>query len=216
MNRVTRASLMVLLVALLLPVSARAQSTQSIGVRASFGLDFNAMSASDSFNAVLGSSQLRGFGAGADVLNVWKNVFARVSFSRAKKEGERAVVFNNEVVRIGVPITVTYTPIEIGGGWQFASIGGGRFTPYAGGGLFRLSYSEKSPFAVSGEDVSLSKAGYLMFGGVEVPVAKYLVVGGEAQYRSVSDAIGTDGVSRDFAEKNLGGFTMRVLVGFRR
>lgn len=216
MNRVSHASVMVFLAALLAPVLASAQTTSAIGVRASFGLDFNAMSAADSFDAVLGSSQLLGFGGGADVLNVWKNVFARVSFSRARKDGERAVVFDGRAIPIGVPITVSYTPIEIGGGWQFGPMGGNRFTPYVGGGLLRLRYSEKSPFSVTGDDVKLSKNGYLVFGGVEVPVWRYVVVGGEAQYRSVPDAIGTDGVSRDFEETNLGGFTVRVLFGFRR
>lgn len=213
MNRVRRVSLMVLLTALLLPVSARAQTTSPVGVRAWFGLDFNTMSASDSFDAVLGSAQLLGFGGGADV-TVWKNAFARVSFSRAKKDGERAVIFNREVIPIGVPITVSYTPIEIGGGWQFPLAGGVR--PYAGAGLFRLRYKEESDFGVPDDSVDLSKNGYVVFGGVEVPVWQYVIVGGEAQFRSVPDAIGTGGVSRDFEEKNLGGFTLRVLFGLRR
>lgn len=212
MTRVSRVSLLVLLTALV-PVSARAQTTSPVGVRAWFGLDFNAMSASESFDAVLGSSQLVGFGGGADV-TVWKNVFARVSFSRAKKDGERAVVFNGQVIPIGVPITVSYTPIEIGGGWQFPLTGGVR--PYAGAGLFRLRYKEESDFGIPDEEVDLSKNGYVVFGGVEVPVWKYVIVGGEAQFRSVPDAIGTGGVSRDFEETNLGGFTVRVLFGIRR
>jgi opacity protein-like surface antigen len=213
MHRVSRVSLMVLLTAWLMPVAARAQTTSQVGVRAWFGVDVNKMAASDSFDAVLGSAQLLGFGGGADV-TVWKNVFARVSFSRAKKDGERAVVFNGQVIPIGVPITVTYTPIEIGGGWQFPLAGGVR--PYAGAGLFRLRYKEESDFGIPDEEVDLSKSGYVVFGGVEVPVSKYLMVGGEAQYRSVPDAVGTGGVSRDFDETNLGGFTVRVLFGIRR
>lgn len=212
MTRVSRVSLMVLLTALV-PVSARAQTTSPVGVRAWFGLDFNAISAADSFDAVLGSSQLLGFGGGADV-TVWKNVFARIAFSRAKKDGERAVVFNGQVIPIGVPITVSYTPIEIGGGWQFPLAGGVR--PFAGAGLLRLRYREESDFGIRDEEVDLSKNGYVVFGGVEVPVWRYLMVGGEAQFRSVPDAIGAGGVSRDFEETNLGGFTVRVLFGIRR
>lgn len=213
MNRVSRVSLIVVLTAALAPVSARAQTTSPVGVRAWFGLDFNTMSASESFKAVLESAQLIGFGGGADV-TVWKNAFARVSFSRAKKDGERAVVFNNQVIPLGVPIEVTYTPLEIGGGWQFPLSGGVR--PYAGAGLFRLRYTETSPFGIADEEVEISKNGYVVFGGVEVPVWKYVMVGGEAQFRSVPDAIGVGGLSRDFEETNLGGFTVRLLVGIRR
>lgn len=213
MNRVPRVVLMVLLTALLVPAFVRAQVTSPVGVRAWFGLDFTSMSAADSFDAVLGSSQLWGFGGGADV-TVWKNVFARVSFSRAKKDGQRAVVFNGQVIPIGVPIDVIYAPIEIGGGWQFPLTGGVR--PYAGAGLFRLRYKEESNFGIPDEEVDLSENGYVVFGGVEVPVWKYLMVGGEAQFRSVPDAIGMGGVSRDFEETNLGGFTVRVLFGIRR
>lgn len=212
MNRVSRVSVMVLLSALLGPVSARAQSTSTLGVRAWFGVDLNTMSAGKSFDAVLGSKQLTALGGGAD-LRVWNNVFARVSFSRAKKEGERAVVFNGQAIPIGVPITVSYAPIEVGAGWNFGTYSG--VTPYAGAGLFRLAYKEESDFGTPDEEVEFSKNGYVVFGGVEVPVWKYIIVGGEAQYRSVPDAIGTGGVSRDFEETNLGGFTFRVLFGAR-
>lgn len=212
MNRMSRVSLAALLTTLLMPVSARAQTTSPVSVRAWFGLDFNMMSASKSFDAVFESSRLLGFGGGADV-TMWKNVFARVSFSRAKKDGQRAVIFDSRAIPIGVPITVSYVPIELGGGWQFPLVGGVR--PYAGAGLFRLRYKEESDFGIRDEEVDLSKNGYVVFGGVEVPVWKYVMVGGEAQFRSVPDAIGTDGVSRDFEETNLGGFTVRALFGVR-
>jgi len=64
--------------------------------------------------------------------------------------------------------------------------------------------------------VSQNKAGYTAFGGVEVGIVKGLMAGAEAQYRSVKNVIGTGGVSQDFGEKDLGGFTVRVLFGYRR
>ena len=34
-------------------------------------------------------------------------------------EGERAFVFNDEVIPLGIPVDVTVTPIEISAGWRF-------------------------------------------------------------------------------------------------
>lgn len=197
------------------PPATPASQTR-MGVRAAFIVDLDSIAASQSFDAVLGSAQLTAFGGGGDVLNVWRGLFGRVAVSRAKKTGERALVFGGRTIPLGVPIDVSYTPIEIGAGWRFASAVGRRLTPYAGGGVLVLRYAERSPYAASGDDVSLSKTGYMAFGGVEIPVAKHFVVGGETQYRSVPDAIGAGGVSQDFNESDLGGFTVRVLFGFRR
>ena len=72
-----------------------------------------------------------------------------------------------------------------------------------------------SPFAAAGDDVDLSKTGYTVFGGLEVGITKHVIIGGEAQYRGVANAIGDDGVSRDFGEDDLGGVAVRLLVGFK-
>ncbi|HEY3886221.1 MAG TPA: hypothetical protein VGL62_13480, partial [Vicinamibacterales bacterium] len=64
--------------------------------------------------------------------------------------------------------------------------------------------------------VSSHLSGAEGFGGVEVGLAKHLSASGEAQYRTVPNAIGAGGVSQDFGEKDLGGFTARVLVAYRR
>lgn len=191
--------------------SAQAAASSAIGVRAFFATDVNAMAASESFDAVLGSSSVTAFGGGGDILNVWSRLFVRVAVTRAKKEGERVVIANGQAISLGIPVTVTMTPIEVGGGWRFPV--SPRVTPYGGGGALLMRYSERSPFAVSGDDVDISKTGFLAFGGVEVGVARHIFVGGEAQYRSVPDAIGTAGVSKDFDETNLGGFALRVLAG---
>jgi hypothetical protein len=55
-----------------------------------------------------------------------------------------------------------------------------------------------------------------VFGGVEVPVWKWMVAGVEAQYRSVPNAIGDGGVSAEFRETNLGGAVLRVMIGIRK
>ena len=88
-------------------------------------------------------------------------------------------------------------------------------TPYAGGGVLFLMYKETASFAPAGDDVSQNGRGYTAFGGVEIAVVKGPVAGAEAQYRSVHNIIGTAGVSQDFGEKDLGGFTVRVLFGYK-
>jgi hypothetical protein len=195
------------------PRAAGSSVSERIGVRAYATVDLNRLAAQKSFDAVLGTSQLTGFGGGADLLNVWKTLFVRVSASRISKGGSRAFVFNGQAVSLGVPMTVQMTPIEISAGWRFVS--SSRVTPYIGGGALFVKYAETSAFAGSGDDVSQSNRGYSAFGGADVTIATFLVVGAEGQYRSVPHALGTGSVSQDFGETNLGGFTVRVLIGFK-
>ena len=88
-----------------------------------------------------------------------------------------------------------------------------RFAVYGGGGLVRVEYRETSDFASSTENVRQSFSGYFVFGGVEVPIWKWIFAGVEAQYRGVPDALGDGGVSEDFGETNLGGTVLRVHGG---
>jgi hypothetical protein len=196
-------------------LSTPSTSRQSIGIRAFGAIDGTALTAHQSFNAVLGTSQLMAFGGGADVLNVWKSAFVRVAVSHAIKSGNRAFVLNGQPVSLGIPITVSMTPVEIGGGWRFGTFRSTRIVPYAGGGVLIQPYSEKSAFAGLGDDVSQTNTGFTAFGGVEVDVSKWLMVGAEAQFRGVPNAIGKGGVSQAFGETNLGGYALRVLFGIR-
>ena len=148
------------------------------------------------------------------MLNVWKQLFVHVALTHASKDGQRAVVFNSQAVKVGVPLTVTMTPVEVGAGWRFGSPRA-KAVPYAAGGALMMKYSERSPFATAGDDVDLSKTGYFVLGGVDYAVTRHVVVGGEVQYRSVPDAIGTAGVSKDYNEKDLGAVAARLLVGVR-
>ena len=61
-----------------------------------------------------------------------------------------------------------------------------------------------------------SFSGYFVFGGVEVPIWKWIFAGAEAQYRSVPDALGDGGVSEHFGESDLGGTVLRVMIGIRK
>jgi opacity protein-like surface antigen len=172
--------------------------------------------AQKSFNAILGTSRLTAFGGGVDVLNVWKTLFLRAGVSHTTMNGSRAFVVNGQGISLNIPITVSMTPVEIGGGWRFSGARLGRHVvvPYAGSGALIQPYSERSPFG-SGGDVSQTNTGFTFFGGVEVDLSKWFLVGVEGQYRGLPHAIGTAPVSKDFGETNLGGFTARVLVGLK-
>ncbi len=183
--------------------------------RAYVQFDRVGMSASQSFEAVLGKSSFMAVGGGIDVIDVWRRVFARVALSRMGGDGFRAFVANGEVVSLNVPIEVRMTAIEVAGGWRFVLRTLPKYTFYGGAGLLRFGYSEKSEFA-AGEDNSGGFLGQVIFGGVEVPVWKRVVAGVEAQYRSVPNAIGDEAVSAAFQETNLGGAVLRVVIGIRK
>jgi hypothetical protein len=174
------------------------------------------MTAADSFSATLDSSSLTGFGGGVDVTRLWKGLFVRGAVSRLSGDGERVVVVGGEAIPLGVGLEVQMTPIEIGGGWRITLGPSRRAEVYGGAGLLRLRYQETSEGADSGEDLDESFNGTLVFGGVDFNLSNGFMAGFEAQFRSVPDAIGEGGVSREFEETNLGGFAIRFVVGFRK
>jgi len=85
-----------------------------------------------------------------------------------------------------------------------------RWVPYVGGGIGTMQYEESSSLANSGESESTSFSSYHVLGGVDVPVWKFVGLGVEAHYRWVPDALGEDGVSKEFGENDLGGYSFRV------
>jgi hypothetical protein len=185
------------------------------GYRIYFVADVTQMIAVDTFSAVAGSPRLLSFGGGGEVLRVWQGLFLRGALTRAMRTGERVVVFDDEVVGVGIPIDIALTPIEVAAGWR-AETGRTRAVgAYAGGGLLRLRYQETSEFAAPGQNVDRSFNGYFFLSGLDFTVGKAFVIGVEAQYRTVPDAIGTAGASEAFRETDLGGITARVMIGFR-
>lgn len=187
-----------------------------VGVRAYGFYEFQALSASNSFKAVTGSSTTNGFGGGFEVTNVFSKVFLRTTFAHAGKDGERVFVNNGQIFNLGIPLTIGMTPFEIGGGWRSVVDRRGRYAVYVGAGVVFLNYSETTPSGTSEDNVSKTFTGYSVFGGFDRAFHKYLVAGVEAQYRGVPNAIGAGGVSEIYNETNLGGFAIRALFGFKR
>jgi hypothetical protein len=194
--------------------NAQAGAPFPLGFRAYGIVDFDSVAMKQSFDAVLGTSQVKAFGGGVEVVDIWKHLFARVTVTRARKRGSRVFVSGGQVFPFGIPLTVTMTPVEVGGGWRFTGLHG-RVTPYAGGGFVSMGYTEASKFADPEENTSTHFKGGAVFGGVEVGIVKWIGAAADAQYRRIPNALGAGGVSKDFKETDLGGFTARVTIGIR-
>jgi len=184
------------------PASAQVRGFADIGA--------TTFTAKQSFETVLGSATGMAFGGGVEFV-LPLHLFVDVHASRFRKDGERVFLFNGETFNLGIPTTVTVTPLEFTGGMRF---GDARVVPYAGGGIGRHQYEETSEFATAAENVKQSFTGYQLLGGAEVRISQWLAAGGEVQWTTVPKALGTDpnGVSTQFHETNLGGVTFRIKV----
>jgi len=214
MRLISRAIPYVAAAVLVFPAVARA-GDPPIGAKAFAAIDFNSFSASHTFNAIFGSTQIPGYGGGVDVTGLWSNLFFRFAVTSAKKTGTRVFVDNSQVFKLNQPAKLSLTPIEIGAGWRFA--GKSKLTPYAGGGAiyepYKVTYTQSSDL-----DESQSFTGGVVFGGVDYAMTKVLNVGGEAQYRTLPNALKSDlssSVAHVFHETNLGGFTGRITFGVK-
>jgi hypothetical protein len=183
-----------------------------IGFRPYLSFGTARLAAKDTFEAVAEPQSSAIFG-GLQVTNIWKNAFADVGGSQLSLDGERVFVDNGRVFELGVPLEVTMRPLDIAGGWRLALMRG-RLFPYVGAGLTYVRYEETSSFAGSGEDVSDSKAGPLVIGGVDVRVWRWISAGGELRWRRVRGILGEGGVSAEFGEDDAGGFNAAVRFSF--
>lgn len=194
-------------------------------IRLSGHAGLTTFTASDSFDAILGTSSGPAYGGGAGVL-IGRHVFVDVQVSRFSADGERVFVTDDlTVFPLGVPTTVTTTPIDVTVGWRFtpgpARQGGQgvrrrgvRPVPFAGGGIGVLQYEEVADFGLAGDNVSESHGSYHVLGGVELPFTRVLGASIDGLYRWVPDALGEGGVSSAYGDSDLGGFTFRVRATF--
>lgn len=183
---------------------------ETTAVRAFGDLGYTWFTATESFEATLGSPSAAVFGAGAEV-TLPQRIFAGVRVGYFQADGERAFVFNGERFGLGIPMTVTIKPVLVTGGYRF---GGPRSTvrPYVGGGVGWYGYEETSEFAAASEDVSDRFTGYHLLGGAEYRLSRLIGLAGEGEWSTVPDALGQEpsSVSAAFDETDLGGFTLRV------
>jgi len=199
---------------------AASAAPQDIGVRgfATFGsISFHA---NQSFEAVLGTASGPIFGGGGQVLLPW-GIYVEVAASQFSRDGERVLIGpDDEVLPLGIPVSVTITPLEITGGFRYRMRSrSGTLSPvaaYGGLGYSSYGYKETSEFAELDDDVNERFSGFHVVGGAEYHVLQWLAIGGEVAWSSIADALGDGGVSAAFGENNLGGTTVRVKLSFGR
>lgn len=189
-----------------------AQDRPGICVFASY--DWLSIASSKTFDAVFGTSKMNVTTAGADIVNLWKHSFLRVSSGTGSITGERVVIVNNTVYKLGTKLVLDMKPTEIGAGWRFVSKTG-RITPYVGASAVFLGYKETSDFADSLENSNETFKGAAVFGGVDVKVVRQLFAGAEVSYRSIDTTPAANSAAASFNEKNFGGTAIRVRLGVK-
>jgi hypothetical protein len=175
--------------------------------------------AATTFDATLDSAFQVLWGAGLEV-TTRKNWFVDVAVTRLSRNGQRAFVDDtgNEF-RLAIPLHATLTPVEVSVGRRFpirrrTTTRLRRLTliPYVGAGVGVHRYTETADFSAAGEDVDSTHIGYLVLGGAEFRLSKWLGLMADAQYTRVPGIFGKGGVSQQAAESDLGGIAGRVRV----
>ena len=194
------------------PAQPPAQPPPPVGVRVFGGAALEWMSASKSFDAVTGSDRVTTFGGGLQVTNLWRGLFLEGSMAWAAPDGERVFAFGDEVFPVGIPVELTLMPVDVVAGWRAPL---GRLVPYVGGGMTFFKYEETSEFADEDENVDDWYNGFVVMGGLEVGLARWLHVRADVRYRQVNDALGLGGVSEFFDEDRLGGVAagLQLMLG---
>ena len=195
------------------PPAARPAAPRGQTAIRGFGdIGLTRFAAADTFKATLGSSSGVFFGGGVEVV-LPQRVFFNVRMSRFQKTGERVFVDEDEVFPLGIEMKVGITPIEVTGGYRFQSRSRPRnVIPFVGGGVGWHKYSEKSDFSQAGDDVDETFRGYHALGGVEFRTSRWFAITAEAQWTTISDALGSElsSASELYGESNLGGLGLRV------
>ena len=177
--------------------------------------------ASQSFDAILGSPAGPVFGGGVEV-GLTRNVFLSVGASRFSRTGHRVFVFQDQVFTLNEADTISVTPFQVSAAYRFLAprtaraTRPSRFTPYAGGGVGWYRFSETSPHSTDADDEKTTNAGYHVLAGVETPIRRWMAAAVDAQWSIVPNAFDSaSSVAKLYDEHNLGGFTLsvRLIVG---
>jgi hypothetical protein len=186
---------------------------QGVSIRPYLLVSSENFAAADTFNAVFGSSRGTFLGGGGQV--TFGRFFVDIGASRFTASGERAFVFNGAVFQLGIPLTAKLTPVEFSGGYRARLASVPWLVPYGGAGFGRYHYEESSDFDAPGESVDARSNGFLVYGGAEFRLQRWIGVSVDARYRTIKDILGAGGISQDFGEDDLGGVAarLRVIVG---
>ena len=186
-----------------------AQSPAAVSIRPFVMATAEAFVASDTFDASFGQTVFPFFGAGIQVV-VDDGFFVEVGVSRFRQTGERAVLNNGTPFRVGIPLTATITPLEITGGYRFRMRKQPGVRPYVAAGFGSYRYQETSSFAEAGEDVDTTHSGFVLNGGAEFRVNRWVGMAVDVQYSHIPGILGSAGLSQQAGENDLGGVAARL------
>ena len=196
-----------------------AQEAPRISLRPFVEASAERLAAVHSFEATFGEAVEPFFGGGVQVA-FRDRYFLEVAASRFKKTGDQVFVSGGQVFRLGIPMTATVTPLEVTGGYRFHPKRRGRpldwIVPYLGAGVGRYSYRQTSDFANPDENVDTQHAGFLVTGGAEFRLSRWIGVAADLAYTYIPGILGSDpSVSHEFNENDLGGLAGRfkIVVG---
>ena len=203
-----------LFVGLTLASPAAAQDAPALSIRPFVMAAEQSFAASQTFDAAFGKTAFPFFGGGVQVV-VHDRFVAEIGASRFQQSGERAYVSGGKVFRLGIPLTATITPFEVTGGYRFRLRRLPRVRPYAAAGFGSYSYRETSTFADPGEDVDTRHSGFVLNGGAEFRLHRWVGLAADVQYSHVPGILGLGGVSQQAGETDLGGVAARfkLVVG---
>ena len=203
-----------LVIGLALAAPAWAQDAPALSIRPFAMATDQSFAATQTFNATFGKTLFPFFGGGVQVV-VHDAFFVEIGASRFQQAGQRAYLSLGKAFQLGIPLTVTITPVEITGGYRFKLKKLPSVRPYLAGGLGSYGYTETSSFSEPGEDVNTRHAGVVLNGGAEFRLHRWIGVAADVQYSHVTGILGTGGVSQQAGESDLGGIAARfkLIVG---
>jgi opacity protein-like surface antigen len=200
---------------------ARTESRGSrVGVQGFATAGLNWPAPTKSFEATGFERHQMELGGGVQATRLWRDLLVRVAASRISTEGERVFVNSaGESIRLGIPLTLKATYVDLTAGWASAPAGRAgvrHMLPYVGAGVGRVKYSERSPFAEPGDDFDATKTTYHVLAGVNSGLLPWLGVSIDGRYRWIPKLLGEGGASRALNENEFGGFdlTVGLNVGF--
>jgi outer membrane protein W len=198
---------LILLFGLALAAPATAQDPPSLSIRPFVMGTTQSFTAADTFDATFRRTRAPFFGGGVQVVML-DQIIVEVAASRFTQTGERAFRADaGSIFRLGIPLTATITPVEVTGGYRFPLWEHAR--PYVAAGFGSYAYNETSDFSDPDENVETRRSGFVVNGGFEFRLHRWIGASADVQYSRVRGILGTGGLSRQLGEDDLGGVAAR-------
>jgi opacity protein-like surface antigen len=165
----------------------------------------------DTFDAVYGRTYQPFLGGGLQV--VQDSYFLELTASQMSQTGQRAFINNGQKFRLGIPLTAKILALEATAGYRYRL--SPRVLPYGAAGVGLYRYQESSDFDEAGENVDARHTGFILNGGAEFRVSRWVGVAADVQYTHVPGILGSAGLSRQANENDLGGISgrLKIIVG---